>query len=193
VSILLHEFGHVLTGWAFGSKGHIVLYSFGGLAVGSSKLARRWQRILVLLAGPGIQLVLCGVVWAYVYVNPPSRDQRYLKEVVFDLWQINLFWPLLNLLPIFPLDGGQISREICQAVSREGGTAFSLGLSMVCAGVLAVHCGMGERSPIPYLRGMGIYGAILFGMLAFSSFQALMLENERRRRFFSDDELPWGR
>ena len=34
VSILVHEFGHVFMGLVFGSRGHIVLYSFGGLAVG---------------------------------------------------------------------------------------------------------------------------------------------------------------
>ena len=35
VSILLHEFGHVLMGRLFGSRGqYIVLYSFGGLAIG---------------------------------------------------------------------------------------------------------------------------------------------------------------
>ena len=60
VSVLLHEFGHVLVGRLFGSDGHIVLYSFGGLAVGSSDLRRRWQRVLVLFGGPGAQLVLAG-------------------------------------------------------------------------------------------------------------------------------------
>src|SRR5262245_25627915 len=44
VSILLHEFGHVLVGRLFGSNGSIVLYSLGGLAVGSNALASRWQR-----------------------------------------------------------------------------------------------------------------------------------------------------
>ena len=34
VSILVHELGHVLAGRAFGARGHILLYSFGGLAIG---------------------------------------------------------------------------------------------------------------------------------------------------------------
>ena len=50
VSILLHEFGHVLMGRVFGSNGHILLYSFGGLAIGSNNLRQRTHRILVLLA-----------------------------------------------------------------------------------------------------------------------------------------------
>jgi Zn-dependent protease len=113
--------------------------------------------------------------------------------VLFSLLQINLYWPLLNLLPIFPLDGGQIAREICQAVSPGGGTAFSLGLSMVTAAVLAVHMLLGDRSPIPYLPRGGTYGAVLFAYLGVSSFQALVIENERRRRWHTDDDLPWER
>jgi membrane-associated protease RseP (regulator of RpoE activity) len=206
VSILLHEFGHVLVGWYFGSKGHIVLYSFGGVAIGSSQLSRRWQRIAVLLAGPGIQLVLWAILDSFfllhrtLYHGVPSqgflwalRNSPYVAELIWDLWWINLFWPLLNLLPVYPLDGGQITREIAQAVSPQGGTAFSLGLSMVTAGVLAVHMFLGDRSPIPYLPQGGLYGALVFLLLAVSSFQALQMENERRRRWYREDELPWER
>ncbi len=62
VSILLHEFGHVLMGRLFGAEGYIVLYSMGGMAIGSNVQSRRWQRILVLLAGPGIQLLLYAAI-----------------------------------------------------------------------------------------------------------------------------------
>src|SRR5690606_15236505 len=52
VSILIHEMGHVIAGRIFGSPGNIVLYSFGGLAIGSYQYARAWQRIIISLAGP---------------------------------------------------------------------------------------------------------------------------------------------
>ena len=58
VSILIHEMGHVLMGRLFGAEGHIVLYSFGGLAIGSKRLADRWQRIAVSFAGPLAQFIL---------------------------------------------------------------------------------------------------------------------------------------
>jgi Zn-dependent protease len=199
VSILVHEFGHVLMGWAFGSRGHIVLYSFGGLAVGSTQLARRWQRIVVLLAGPAAQFVLLGLVWAYVYLWPPPiptrrDDPEYLAIFLLQLELINLFWPVLNLVPIYPLDGGQVSMEICQAVSPQRGTGFALGLSMVLAGVLAVHFLLGPNSPIPYFRfsSSSMYGGIFFAWMCVNNFQLLQAETVRRRQW-DDDRLPWER
>jgi Zn-dependent protease len=196
LSILLHELGHVLMGRLFGSRGHIVLYSFGGLAIGSSDLRRRWQRIAVLLAGPGIQLVLFALV-AYL-VGGVIPDVEILRarlaliqagtprvlvgaSLLF-LWQINLFWPFLNLLPIWPLDGGQVSRELCTWVSRRRGIRFSLGISFAVAAFLAVHALADHFGhPIPPRFPTGdfapptgdLYTALLFGMLAFSSFQYL--------------------
>src|SRR5438876_7238715 len=41
VSVLVHEFGHVLMGRFFGTDGHIVLFGLGGLAVGSNALSNR--------------------------------------------------------------------------------------------------------------------------------------------------------
>jgi hypothetical protein len=52
VSILVHEFGHVLMGRVFGTDGHIVLYSFGGLAIGSSDLLKR-RRLIQAVQGRG--------------------------------------------------------------------------------------------------------------------------------------------
>src|SRR5205814_6565389 len=66
VSILLHELGHVLVGKLFGADGYIVLYSFGGLAIGSRDVPRRWQRIAVSFAGPGVQLALYEILWLSV-------------------------------------------------------------------------------------------------------------------------------
>src|SRR5436309_653190 len=99
VSILVHEFGHVLMGRVFGSWGYIVLYSFGGLAVGSSNVRRWWQRVLVSLAGPGAGFVLLALVIAIVLVTPATLNPTMLV-ICSDLIAINLFWGLINLLPV---------------------------------------------------------------------------------------------
>ena len=195
LSVLLHEFGHVWMGRLFGSHGHIVLFSFGGLAIGSNQLARRWQRILVLLAGPGIQLILLAILailWfsrRRILLSVPPASWHSVELVLSMLVEINLIWPILNLLPIWPLDGGQVTRELCQAIMPARGTAFSLGISMVVSGVLAVHVLMASRGRplLPYVPAFGMMTALFFAMFCVSSFAALQAENERRHHWDHDE------
>src|SRR5262245_30297448 len=142
VSILLHEMGHVVVGRMFGSHGYIVLYALGGLAFESSRLDKRWQRIAVYFAGPGVQFILYGILrLLFPYLPLPSDRATllgFLNVYEFFLW-INLAWPILNLLPIWPLDGGQISRELFTAGSPRNGVRLSIQLSITVAGLLALH------------------------------------------------------
>jgi len=193
VSILLHEFGHIWAGRAFGSDGSIVLYSLGGLAIGASDLRHRWQRIIVSFAGPGIQFILYGALrLAQFRMGDEAWDKMPLP-----LWtgleilkQINLYWPLFNLLPIWPLDGGKITREVCSALSRDG-MRISLGISIAVAGFIAIHALLAGHSDfrIPYLP-TSTFTAIFFALLAFESYQLL-----QQSRFLHyeppDDRLPW--
>jgi stage IV sporulation protein FB len=55
-----------------------------------------------------------------------------------DLFYINIFWGLVNLLPIYPLDGGQIAKDILTERNRFGGLAQALQLSCVVAAVAGV-------------------------------------------------------
>jgi Zn-dependent protease len=193
VSILLHEFGHVWMGRLFGSQGYIVLYSFGGLAVGSNRVPYAWQRILVLLAGPGIQLLLFAFIrWKGVWLlslAPPAWQDALAFVLDILIW-INLFWPLLNLLPIWPLDGGQIMREVCLTLLPARGVAISLGISMVVSGVLAIHLLMAANGR-PLIPGLPAFGgmlmALFFAMFCVSSYTALHAENERHRQWEHDE------
>ncbi len=114
-SILIHELGHVFMGQFFGTRGYIILHGFGGVAIGSNNLSNRWKRIAVTLAGPGTQLVLYALIWFLSESNviPQENKGPWLKVNLFVgfLLYINLYWPILNLLPVFPLDGGQALRD----------------------------------------------------------------------------------
>jgi Zn-dependent protease len=186
VSILVHEFGHVLMGRLFGTHGHIVLYSFGGLAVGSSALRNRWQRIAVYLAGPGAGFVLFGLVWLLTQYVDLERLSPLMLDVLDDLFWINLFWGLLNLAPVWPLDGGQISRDFLDWLLPGRGIRVALGVSIVTAGLFAVNAlaVSSGRPLIPFIRFGGVYTALLFGALAFNSYQMMQFESARR---------PWDR
>jgi Zn-dependent protease len=208
VSILLHEFGHVWMGRVFGARGgHIVLQSMGGLAIGAANVPYRWQRILVSAAGPGIQLALFGILYGLLAAGylPWPKGGRVGMGSFFpsDGWQvclimmlvINLFWPVLNLLPIYPLDGGQMTREFFQIVSPRQGLVVSLWLSVIVAGALCANALVDYLRGTPLLPYVGHYFsspfmAVFFGLFAFSSFQALASERRKRTYFWEDDDQP---
>jgi Zn-dependent protease len=219
VSILLHEFGHVWAFRAFRVDAHIVLHGFGGLAIPNDEPRRRWQRIVVSAAGPAIQLALLGVLVGMIWGGWLPRPWTFLRAgwlpgpdvaamlaqgktpltlFVQEMVLINLLWPLFNLLPIWPLDGGRIAREVSEAISPARGVVVSLGISLALCAVLAVNELMGRfgEAPLrrlsPYLSGGSMFNAVFFALLAYGSYQALQYENSRRRRPWEED-WPWER
>jgi Zn-dependent protease len=200
VSILVHEMGHVLVGLMFGSRGYIVLYSFGGLAIGSRELDNRWQRIAVSFGGPAAGFVLAGLTILASYSNLiPTFDSENVNELIdsaiWDLLWVNLFWGLVNLLPVFPLDGGQISRELWEWSSRRHGFVYCLRLSIAVAVVLVVHSLILRfkipNYPFTMIPG-GLWTAILFGSLAAGNYQALSAHRQMNEHW--DDKYDeWER
>lgn len=200
VSILLHELGHVVVGNYYGSRGHIVLWAFGGLAIGSNNLRSRWQRVAVSFAGPLIQLILYGLLRLAVEHLFPSLGilfltDRWLAVILIELLWINLYWPLLNLLPIWPLDGGQITREVFGAFTPRNAVRLSLHLSIAVAGLLALYGFLTEHHPsrvplIPYVP-TGYRSAIFFVLFVGMGIQALQFEHAQRRDFDPWDHERW--
>jgi Zn-dependent protease len=195
VSILLHELGHVWAGKAFGTDGYVVLYGLGGLAVGASDLSSRWKRVVVYLAGPLIQLA---GIYLPLRLWQESLGERWfdlpdqVKLAVLILKAINLYWPLLNLLPVWPLDGGKVARELCTWLIPGNGVRVSLILSAGVAGALAINSLMAAngRPLIPYVPAGGTFMALFYGILAIESVQALN-QVPRWKRYEPNDRLPW--
>jgi membrane-associated protease RseP (regulator of RpoE activity) len=79
------------------------------------------------------------------------------------LW-VNTFWGLINLLPVFPLDGGQVAQNILIQYDPLDGARKSLWLSAITGAVIALAAFLLLRS---------LYIALLFGILAFQSYQML--------------------
>lgn len=178
VSILIHEFGHALTARYFGAEPWVTLYSFGGLASYRPMRHDSRTKILITAAGPAAGFLFLALVLAVVYgagydvffvslmpwilVEPLANPN--LNELVRVLVFINLFWGLVNLLPIYPLDGGQIARELFVRFDLRDGIRNSLYLSMACAVGMAVFGG---------LRLGSVFIALMFGFLAFGNYQLL--------------------
>jgi Zn-dependent protease len=187
VSILVHEFGHVFMGRLFGAQSHIILYTFGGLAVGSSALRNRWQRIAVFFAGPAAGFLLWGLLQCIPL--PDEHGQHSLRWFALRaLNWINLGWGIINLVPIWPLDGGQISRELFDWLMPKNGVRTAFMVSIVLCSILALNCallasreqGLPMLDRIPFLDELGgWYNAILFAALAIYNYQALQRETAR--------------
>lgn len=106
-SIFVHEMGHALVGARLGLKPRrIVLHGFGGFCE-YGRSPRPKEGVIASLAGPAAGLVLggiCFVVYVVAGSSMPAHVAGLLSSAIF----INVFWSLFNLLPMFPLDGGQV-------------------------------------------------------------------------------------
>jgi stage IV sporulation protein FB len=204
VSLLVHEFGHAVAfRWLGGVRSYIVLYVFGGLAVPQGDVDSRWRRVVVALAGPLAGFALCAAVYySNAYLYPWALQGRPLFFLYAFLFLINLFWGVLNLLPVFPLDGGRVSMEVCAAVWRRRGARVALEVSIAVAGLVALYslaCEFERDRPDGFLatnlpgwvpRGTFLT-AILFGMLAYQSYQLLQQLRWAEVHWVDDERPPW--
>ena len=136
ISILIHELGHALSARRFGaSRISIVLYGMGGLAINVGTRTRR-ERIQVLLSGPGAGFIVgipCFLLWKFVPGLPFP-----IGSAVFFMWRISLIWGLVNLVPVFPLDGGQVMGEVIAGRDTLGSRERMFKYSFIIAAGLAV-------------------------------------------------------
>jgi stage IV sporulation protein FB len=192
VSILVHELGHALAFRRYGMSSQIILHFAGGLTVPEATLwGSRWanvslgpnQNIFISLAGPGAGFIFAGVVIAAVYVAGgtviPTQllgfipvpglamlpfGGQVLSVLVTELLWVNIFWGLINLLPVYPLDGGSVTRNVLLQVDPADGVRKSLWVSVIAGALIAL---------IAFLFLRSLYMAVLFGFLAFQSYQSL--------------------
>jgi Zn-dependent protease len=191
VSILIHELGHALAFRQNGIHASIVLYHFGGLAIptssfspghGFGRLSPK-QDIWISFAGPLAQVASAAVLVAAVkaagyrltvfawmpgpfYKIPGVLEGAEIDSPgLFALVTFYIFpsvlWALLNLVPVWPLDGGHIMRSIIQM--RGGNMVHALWVSVIACGVMAAYgFANGQR-----------YMGILFLVLGVANFQTL--------------------
>jgi Zn-dependent protease len=136
VSILVHELGHAIAFRLYGLRPSITLHGLGGLTSGSGELSAA-RHIVVSLAGPLAALVLLGVP-SYLLAESGLITSVEGRDVVTAAVWINVGWSLLNLLPILPLDGGQVFAASVEIATKGRRTKVPEIVSIVVAAVLAV-------------------------------------------------------
>jgi Zn-dependent protease len=113
VSILVHELGHALVAKRYRLNPKILLHGWGGLCF-HDRAERDRHDVFIIAAGPAAGLLLGVIVWVlslFLLDLFPDGQPRFIAEIaVSNLLYINIFWSFINLLPIWPLDGGQLFR-----------------------------------------------------------------------------------
>jgi Zn-dependent protease len=109
--VLLHEFGHALacrqTG---GVANRIVLWPLGGIAFVSPP-RRPGAMLWSIAAGPLVNVILFPIL-SIALVLFRGGEPSDASLFVFHVWWINLGLLIFNILPVYPLDGGQILRSL---------------------------------------------------------------------------------
>ena len=113
--VLLHEFGHALACRQTGGRAdRIVLWPLGGVAF-VAPAPRPGAYLWSIAAGPLVNVVLFPFLQLFVMVSAKLHwglVHPDLHQFIFSLWAINTGLLVFNLLPVYPLDGGQIVRAL---------------------------------------------------------------------------------
>lgn len=160
VSILIHELGHAFTALSFGSDVAIELNGLGGLT--------RWnppggtltpgRRALVAASGSAVGLVFGGLVWlAARQLGPFSGLTGF---VMTNLVYVNVFWGLINWLPIRPLDGGHLLLSLLEKVAPARSQMVAKVVFVATAGIALLLA----------IRNELLFIALIAGWLLFSEF-----------------------
>ena len=142
------------------------------------------QQIVVSLAGPIFGFLLAAALVGVVYLvggrmvindlNAIPLPQPILDGTAFAntqpmfilLWggiALNIILNLFNLVPIYPLDGGQVARQVMMQMDPRDGARNSIFLSIGAAVLIAVFCMFIQET----------FLAVFFGFMAFSNYQSL--------------------
>jgi Zn-dependent protease len=180
-SVVLHELGHAFAGQLFGIRtSHMELNGLGGLCYLEGQPRERWKRIVISLAGPFVTFL----VWRFclsadnlIQLGWDNGAEWPLDTVYLVLWQIgmiNLFMLIFNLMPAFPLDGGNALKElIAMRFDPYKANWVVAWLGLLVAGV-GIYLGF---------NGYGMWMMMICLLLALQNYQILTTETK----------APWQR
>ncbi|HYU47132.1 MAG TPA: M50 family metallopeptidase [Terriglobales bacterium] len=113
--VMLHEFGHALAcRQVGGTANQIVLWPLGGVAYVDPP-PRPGATLWSIAAGPLVNVVLLPVLLVTLTLSRSlgwAQAMPDLYKLLRALWYIDVVLLVFNMLPIYPLDGGQILRSL---------------------------------------------------------------------------------
>lgn len=164
VSVLLHELGHAVAAEYYGRAPSIELYQMGGMTISSRYTPLHYSKeILISFAGSLAGFLFGGIIYLLMRLIGPI-SQPYLSFIISQLLWVNIGWGIINLIPILPLDGGNIMRSLFHWLRNPYDERTPLIVSIVfgIAGIIAA---------LVVLRSLFL--ALLLAFLTFRNFSIL--------------------
>lgn len=155
VSVLLHELGHAFTARAFGQQPFITLHAMGGLTTWRVRQPlTAGRRLATALAGPaaGIGLGLCALVLG-LFLPRGSTGRSILTLTA----AVNLAWGVLNLIPMLPLDGGNITASLFDLLVPGRGRRAANYVSVATAVIAGAFAVMGGMFVLALICGFAVW------------------------------------
>jgi Zn-dependent protease len=132
---LLHELGHAVAARRTGAEAEISLNFLAGYAsyVPSRPLSRA-EQIGISFAGPGIQIAVSVAILLALGANPAEQPSYSTDPALLAIWWAGPIIGLFNLVPILPLDGGNIVTNALDRILPDRAERlmiwFSLGVTV---------------------------------------------------------------
>lgn len=197
-SVLWHEMAHIVAARQTGGAGERVLITpIGGMAYVQTAPTLS-ANIITPAAGPIVNLMICVMALPAVvqsvhireafnplYLPALQFEQQILADVLILAFSINWVLFLINLVPVYPLDGGQILKALLQAkAGREAAVQIYLKVGTVIAWVILVAGLLLPGEPTKFLV---CFGAIVLVLNREESFRSRMAVDSYDESFMGYD------
>jgi stage IV sporulation protein FB len=141
LSVLIHEMAHAaaIALLGFGSS-QIVLGGMGGHTSNEQmRRARPWQDVVISVAGPISNFLLAGVCLYLERNTTIGSTDKMLIVLLPTMTSASIWWGMLNLIPVAPLDGGHATRSFFRMFLTDR-TSFviSTWIALVVGGAIAI-------------------------------------------------------
>lgn len=107
----IHEMGHLFTGLLMGLKMDNIRIAPFGFSIAFKPEAEDKKlpikRLLIALAGPITNVIIAIITYIYFKFNI-NANTVFIENVIY----ANILLFIFNMLPIYPLDGGRVIKEI---------------------------------------------------------------------------------
>jgi len=139
--VLVHELGHALASRSVGGHSdRIMLWPLGGIAFVRTPPVP-WKVLWSIAAGPLVNVALFPLTLAVYLALRPGDQQAdsMLASLAFVVMLMNMALLCFNMMPVYPLDGGQILRALLWfAIGpvRSLHVAANVGIVGAVAGIL---------------------------------------------------------